>query len=325
MYRFYLPLVLFGASTPAFCYEIINNETAYLNIYSEIKARAFIYENRSNQYTFGDSKLGVDARYALTDTTRLLSLVEGEVNWDADEDIGQDDLYFSRAYVGVQHELIGLLTFGQHATASDDIEGVDYSVAFGGKANLNPVNRHDKGIKYRYSSDFFMIDAMYGEDGGDLKRDVIELFGYFNITEEYRVKAGVGNATTNITTNKKEDDYALFGFEAGHGDIFYGANYYYNNSEDKITTINDVTRHGFAAAISMELVEKLFGFTGYEVVKQKSDNSNLDGTLNNIYLGSKYRFTDWLDVFAEVSLFDDDTRDTNESEFNFALGATMRF
>ncbi|MDN3684758.1 hypothetical protein QW180_18955 [Vibrio sinaloensis] len=37
----------------------------------------------------------MDARYAVTDTTRILALVEGEINWDADESLDQDEFFFS--------------------------------------------------------------------------------------------------------------------------------------------------------------------------------------------------------------------------------------
>ncbi|MBC7005672.1 porin [Photobacterium sp. BZF1] len=310
------------AVSPAYAYEIINNERAYLEFYGEVKARAFFYENQDNDYTFGDSKVGVDARYAATDTLNLLGLVEGEVNFDADETRDEDDLYFSKYYGGLQHEVLGALTFGKHATSSDDLEGVDYSEAFGGKSNLNPVSQHDEGLKYVYSNELFILSATYGFEAGDNERDLMELYGQYNLGD-LNIRGGLGTSSTNLVNNQKDEFYATTSAEFSRGDYVLGATYYYTDIDNELDSQRSVKKNALAVAGKVEVVEKLFGYAGYEYIMQDSDTASLDGNLHNVYLGSRYDIVDWANVYAEANYVNDGTKTTDDTAVNFAVGATI--
>ncbi|MFB9217291.1 porin [Vibrio sinaloensis] len=319
-----IALALMSVAVPVSAYDIINNETAYLDIYGEIRARAFIFDNSDNEYTFGDSKLGVDARYAVTDTTRILALVEGEINWDADESLDQDEFFFSKHYIGVQHEALGDLTFGKHSTASDDLGGVDYSEAFGGIAELNPIGQHESGIKYRYASELFTVETIYGDEDGDLDRDLFELYGEYIVLGDIRLRAGFGKSSTNLSNDQRDDTYFMAGAEVARGDVTYGASYYNRDTNNNLISSNDVQSNALAVAARMEVVEKLFGYAGYEYIYQNSDADSLDGSINLAYLGTKYEIVDWASVFAEISFKNDEVA-SEEDETNLALGATVTF
>ncbi|KGR36758.1 outer membrane protein OmpT [Vibrio campbellii] len=322
MKKHLLALATAAVCSPASAYEIINNEMAYLDFYGEVKARAFFYDNESNDYTFGDSKVGVDARYAATDTINLLATVEGEINFDADETRDEDDLYFSKYYAGVQHEVLGTLTYGKHATSSDDLNGVDYSEAFGGESNLNPVDQHDSGLKYVYRNELFTASMTYGFEAGDNNRELTELYGQYNLSDLV-IRAGIGSSTTNTSTNNKDEFYMMTGIELDRGDYTLGASYYYTDIEDNLNRARDVSKDAFALAGKVELIEKLFGYAGYELIMQDSKTRTLDGNVNNFYLGSRYEIVEWASIYAEANYVDDGTKLVDDTALNFALGATV--
>lgn len=317
-----LALATSAVLSPAYAYEIINNDTAYLDVYGEVKARAFFYDNESNDYTFGESKIGVDARYSVTDTTSVLSLVEAEINFDAEEDKDEDDLYLSKYYAGAQHEVLGTLTFGKHATTSDDLNGVDYSEAFGGLANLNAVSQHDLGLKYKFETEVFALSVNYGPEAGDLDREIMEAYGQYFLAD-LTLTAGVGSSSTNVTQNSKDELYSMLSGELNMGDYKLGATYYNTDIEDRSNSQLDVKKNAFAIAGQIEIIEKLFGYTGYEFISQDSNTRTLDGEINNFYLGSRYEIVEWASVYAEVNLVDDGTKVVDEQATNYALGATV--
>ncbi|WP_052878330.1 porin [Vibrio coralliirubri] len=308
--------------SPAYAYEIINNETAYLDVYGEVKARAFFYDHQSNDYTFGESKVGVDARYAVTDTISVLSLVEAEINFDADENKDEDDLYLSKYYAGVKNEVLGTLTFGKHSTSSDDLNVADYSEAFGGRAELNAVSQHDLGLKYNYATELFTLSVTYGPEAGDYDRDILEAYGQYYLAD-LTLTAGVGSSSTNVTQNQQDQFYAMLGGELNMGDYQLGATYYNTDIEGRANSQRDVTKNAFAIAGQVELVEKLFGYTGYEFISQDSDTRTLDGSINNFYIGSRYEIVEWASVYAEVNLVDDGTKIVDQKSTNYAIGATL--
>lgn len=307
------------ALSPVYAYELINNERAYLDVYGEAKTRAFFYDNKDNDYSFGESKVGVDARYAVTDTTNVLGLVEAEINFDAEENLDEDKLYMSKYYTGVQNEVLGTLTFGKHSTSSDDMGGVDYSEAFGGMADLNAVSQHDLGLKYKYATELFTLSVTTGPEAGDFERDLIEAYGQYYLAD-LTFTAGMGKSTTNVATNSKDQFYALLGTEVSLGDYNLGASYSYNDTEDRLDSQRNVTKHGLALAAQLEIIEKLYGYTGYEYVMQSSDSDSLDGNLSNFYLGARYNLTEWADVYAEMNRVD---AVNDETATNFAVGATV--
>ena len=314
------------ASSQASGYEVINNEDAYLNVYSEINGRVIYYENRDNELSFGDSQLGVDARYAVTDTTNFLSLLEGEVNWDAEEAAGQDDLFISKAYLGVQHESLGVVTYGKHSTPSDDFFVLDYSGVFGGTANLRPVSQHDSGVKYLFNSDLFMMELMYGVEAGDFERDIMELFGQYSFNEDMQVYAGVGKSSTNVPNNRLETLYAMAGFEILRGDWSYGAAYYWADIKDnELLSNGNISKNALTLAARLEIIEKIFGYGGYEVIDQDSEKVNSNGLIQSTYIGAEYQAIDWASVFSEIQYADDETKISERSEVNFAVGITLIF
>lgn len=310
-------LILAFSAPSSFAYEVIDNDVAYLHFYGQVKARALFLDEQPNDYTFGDSKVGVLGRYAITDLISLSAGTEAQINFDADEDRNEDDLYVSQYFVGIYGEGLGSITYGKHNTSSDDLNGVDYSEAFGGSANLNAVGVKGDTIKYVYDTDLFTANATYGFENGDLNREIAELFGRYNLADMVII-AGIGNSTTNTTRSQTDATYFQTTVKFEMGDTNIGATYYYNSTTNKLSRINSVDKNALAIAGQIAFLETLTGYSGYEVVAQSSDNIALDGNFYNAYLGASYLPLEWLKFFAEANHVNPIN---SANEVNFGIGA----
>ncbi|MGD8110902.1 porin [Vibrio sp. TRT 17S01] len=307
--------------TQAQAYELINTDQAYLTVYGNIKAQAQLMDERDNNYTFGDSSIGVDGQYFITDTLAIAAGTEAQVNLDADEDRNEDDLYLSQYYVGLYSESLGKLTYGKHSTSSDNFGGVDYSEGFGGEANLNSVGVKDETIKYQYSTELFALSSTYGFESGDRKRELAELFGSYR-SADITLVAGIGKTKTNADNNKQESIYGHTSAFLEMGDYNLGATYYYNSTEDKLVSSRSVDKNALAFAGQLAFVEGVTLYSGYEVVFQDSDTESENGVLHNAYTGLTYRIFDQAKLFSEVGYVDPISK---PSEVNLSLGATLSF
>lgn len=311
-------LTLFGISAPAFSYEAIENDIAYLHFYGLVKARALFLDHEDNDYSFGDSKIGVEGRYAITDMISIAGGTEAQINLDADEDKDEDDLFISQYYAGIYTEPFGQLTYGKHATSSDDLNGIDYSEAFGGEANLNAVGVKGDTLKYKYANELFTINATYGFEDGDQQRTVKELFGQYNLGDMALI-AGVGHTETHLANNLTDATYFQTTLRFEMGDTNFGATYYHQDFDNQSSPSRSVDKDAFAVSGQIAFVEGVTGYAGHEVVYEKEQNGS-DGTLNNSYTGVSYVPVEWFKVFVEANYA---KPINNRSETNFAIGAAL--
>ncbi|MBA5763779.1 porin [Vibrio sp. 404] len=308
-------LLLF--STPAISYEVIDNDLAYLHFYGDIKARALILDEQDNDYTFGDSKVGVLGRYAMTDMIAIASGLETQVNFDADEDKNEDDVIVSQYFVGLYAEAIGRLTYGKHNTSSDDLNGIDYSEAFGGDANLNAVGVKGDTIKYVYNNELFTVNATYGFEDGKQRRKVRELFGQYNLADLVII-GGIGKTSTNTQQSQTDATYFQTTARMEMGDTNLGMTYYHQDFKNHLKPSQSADKNAIAVAGQIAFTEGLTGYLGHEVIKKDSSQSN--GTRNNSYLGISVVPIEYTKLFAEMNY---DAPANSTDELNFAFGAVI--
>lgn len=306
-------------STPSYGYEMINNDIAYLDFYGDIKASALFLDRKDNEYSFGDSKIGVRARYAITDLISIAGGTEAQVNLDADEDKNEDEIFISQYFVGLYAESLGALTYGKHSTSSDDLSGTDYSEVFGGKSNLNSVGVKGDTIKYVYDNELFTLNGTYGFESGEQKRTLAEFFGQYKLADLILV-SGIGSTETNATNNKTDALYFHTTARLEMGDTNLGVTYYHQNFNNDSQPSRSVDKNAFAIAGQIAFTVALTGYAGHEVINQDSANSALTGTQNNSYLGVSLVPLEYTKLFAEVN-FNSPIQTPDET--NFALGAAI--
>jgi len=306
-------------SAPSFSYEMIDNDVAYLNFYGDVKASALFLDEQDNEYSFGDSKIGVRARYAITDLISIAGGSEAQVNLDADEDKNEDELFISQYFVGLYAESLGGLTYGKHSTSSDDLSGVDYSEIFGGKTNLNSVGVKGDTIKYVYSNELFTLNGTYGFESGKKKRTLAELFAQYNLADLVLV-GGIGTTSTDADNNKSDALYFHTTARLEMGDTNLGVTYYHQNLDDDSQPSRSVDKNAVALAGQIAFTVALTGYAGHEIINQDSDNSSLTGTTNNSYLGLSLVPLEYTKLFAEVN-FNSPIQGNDET--NFAVGGAI--
>lgn len=306
-------------SMPSLSYEMINNDIAYLNFYGDIKASALFRDRQDNQYSFGDSKIGVRGRYAMTDLVSIAAGTEAQVNLDADEDKNEDELFISQYFVGLYAESLGGLTYGKHSTSSDDLGGVDYSEAFGGRANLNSVGVKGDTIKYIYTNELFTLNGTYGFEAGNQKRTLGELFGQYNLADLVFV-GGVGTTSTHADDNQTDAIYYHTTARLEMGDTNLGVTYYHQNLDNDLQPSQSVDKNSFALAGQIAFSVALTGYAGHEVINQDSKTSSLKGTTNNSYLGLSLVPLEYTKLFAEVNFL---SPLQSYDETNFAVGGVI--
>lgn len=310
-------LLLF--STPAICYEVIDNDLAYLHFYGDIKARALILDDKDNDYTFGDSKVGVLGRYAITDMIDIAAGLETQVNFDADEDKNEDDVIVSQYFVGLYTEAIGRLTYGKHNTSSDDLNGIDYSEAFGGEANLNAVGVKGDTIKYIYDNELFIINATYGFEDGKQRRNIREIFAQYNLADLALI-SGIGKTSTNTKISQTDATYFQATARMEMGDTNFGVTYYHQDFDNHLQPSQSADKNAVAVGGQIAFTEGVTGYLGHEVIKQSSHSSQAEGTRNNSYLGVSLVPIEYTKLFAEVNY---DAAPKSTDEVNFAFGVVV--
>ncbi len=303
-------------SSQAMAYTLIENDRANLTAYGTMKARAKFSDTVDNDYTFGDSDVGVRGRYAIMDSISIAAGAEAEINFDRDETEDEDDIYMSEYFVGLGVERLGTLTYGKHSTSSDDLSAVDYSEIYGGKASLNTVGVKDETIKYVYGYEGIKLDATYGFASGENSRELKEFYGSYSL-EDLKLQAGIGNSTTKTYTYNYSQLSAFYTF----GDYQLGTSYYYNKAERKSNSLRDVERNAIAVAGQLQYTPELTTFAGYEFIHHKSKTDTLEGNEQNIYAGVSYLVDDWLKLFTEVNY-----RETlTQNQVNYGVGASFSF
>lgn len=320
MYKYTLPLsglMLFSA--PSVSYELIDNDLAYLHFYGDIKARALILDEQDNDYTFGDSKVGILGLYAITDLITLAGGLETQVNFDADEDKDEDDVFVSQYFIGLYAEAIGRLTYGKHNTSSDDLNGIDYSEAFGGEANLNAVGVKGDTIKYVYDNELFALNATYGFEDGNQKRTVKELFGQYNLADLV-LTGGIGKTDTNTQNHQTDATYFQVTARMEMGDTNLGLTYYNQDLDNNLQPSQSIDKNAFALSGQIAFTQRTTGYLGHEVIEQDSNSSELNGTRNNSYIGLSFVPIEYTKLFTEVNY---DTPVSSHDELNIALGAVI--
>ncbi|WP_456295190.1 porin [Vibrio sp. AK197] len=313
--------VLLAFSSPSMAYTLIDTDIAYWNVYGTLKASAKFLDGRDNDYTFGDSEIGTRARYSIFDSLSVAAGVEANVNLDPDEERDEDDLDMSEYYAGISLRNFGTITYGKHATSSDDVAAVDYSEIYGGKASLNAVGEKDEAIKYTYNAELLRLNATYGFPNGDNQRELKELFGSYRIID-LKIQAGIGNSKTETTFRRQESTYTQLSFFYNYIDYELGTTYYYNKSENKNNSLRDQDSHALAFAGQLAITPDLTSFGGIEYIARESKTDSLDGDEQNVYLGAKYLFADLIRVYAEANY-----RKTlsGDSQMNYGVGASMSF
>lgn len=305
----------------AYAYELVNTDSAFLEVYGQIKANAKFYSDDSNKYTFGDSKVGVEGKYAITDELFFDTGIEVEVNVDNDEDIGEDQVYLSQYYAGLGSKYWGSVTYGKSSLSSEDLDGVDYSEVFGGEANLNSVGVKTDVIKYQYSGEFYKVNTTYGFESGDQKRDIAELFVNYK-SGDISLIGGYGRTTTNSQRSKTDTSYSQVSLFLDNGDYQLGSTFYYRNKEDNIHSSRSVESLAGSIAGRLLILEDIWTYSGYEYLSSNSDTQDLDGDLHNVYLGLGLRYYSWLKVYGEANYKLDDIVE-NHGSTNFGLGMTI--
>ncbi|KII76026.1 porin [Vibrio renipiscarius] len=307
------------ASAPALSYEAIDNDIAYLHFYGTIKASAQFLEEQDNEYTFGDSKVGLLGRYAVTDVFSIAAGTEAQINLDADEDKNEDDLYVSQYFLGLYTEAFGWLTFGKHSTSSDDLNGVDYSEIFGGQSNLNSVGVKGDTLKYVYANELFTLNATYGFEAGDQNRTLSELFGQYNLADLTLI-AGIGTTSTNTATNQTDSTYFQTSAKMEMGDTNFGLTYYLQNLDNDLQPSLSVDKHAFALAGQIAFTEGVTAYAGHELIFQDSKTKDLDGTRQNSYVGLSLIPIEYTKLFAELNF---NSPISTKDELNLAVGGVL--
>ncbi|GLT15835.1 porin [Vibrio algivorus] len=325
-----------GAASAA---EILKTDEASVDFYGQLRTemRFLDKDDYSADLSTGSSRVGVDAKYNVTDSFGVLGLVEVGVPSNDDG----NDVTVRRHLIGFATDF-GTVQFGRDWTTSDDLGGTDYSYFFGGTGNLyGQLNGAlaESQIKYSLDLDNWWVKATYGLNDDSTNQDLAEGFvgasfgafsfhagGGYNRNHEYGA-----SATRSIDVSSTY--YEATGvFDVT--DALQLSATYYGSQIDVENTDFDVDQNAISVGGYWTFVEKTSLYAGYEYVKQDAgDYGDEDG--NNAFVGVEYKFASWARVFAEVGYADGatlgfvDENDnlvgptTADSETNFGLGARV--
>ncbi len=323
--------------------EILKTDQGSVDFYGQLRARMDFKDSNdyAAQLTTGSSRLGLNANYALSDSTKVLGKVEFGVPANSEA----NDVNVRVHTVGFATDF-GTFKFGKDWTTSDDIGGTDYSYVYGGSANgygtLNDA-LHASQLKYSLDLENLWVKAGYGfADGAANGQDLAELYvgtsfgpvalhvgggkNQNSVIVDSRPGAALPTTDLGVVSNTYYEVTGVFTLSEA---LELSATYYGSKLERKSTS-QEIDHNGFSVGASWAVADMTTVYGGYELSMQKA--SELEEDYTNIFGGVEYKFASWARVFAEVAYQDGatigyvDASDTEVSpsvkdgELNASLG-----
>lgn len=297
-----------GAASAA---EILKTDDASVDFYGQLRTEMTFMDadDYNADLSTGSSRVGVDAKYNVTDNFAVLGLVEVGVASKGED----SDVNVRRHLIGFATDF-GTIQFGRDWTTSDDLGGTDYSYFFGGTGNLySQLNGalSESQIKYSLDLDNWWVKATYGLNDSSNHQDLAEGFvgasfgafsfhagGGYNRNHEYA-------ASNTMSMDISNAYYEATGVLDVTDTLQLSATYYGSKLEAKDADY-DVDQNAISVGGYWTFVEKTSLYAGYEYVNQDADQYG-DEHGNNAFVGVEYKFASWARVFAEVGYADGTT------------------
>ncbi len=298
--------------------EILKTDQGSVDFYGQLRARMDFRDanDYAAQLTTGSSRLGLNANYALSDSTKVLGKVEFGVPANSEA----NDVNVRVHTVGFATDF-GTFKFGKDWTTSDDIGGTDYSYVYGGSANgygtLNGA-LHASQLKYSLDLENLWVKAGYGfADGAANGQDLAELYVGTSFGP-VALHVGGGKNQVGIADNTYAEVTGVF---TATDTLELSATYYMSALEAD-TGVQSIDQNGISLGAYWQMMEKTGLYGGVELTSYSADGTyNGDEDFTNIFGGVEHHFASWARVFAEVAYQDGATLGyTSASDETVSLG-----
>jgi len=322
-----LALAVLTAASSVNAAEILKSDEGSVDFYGQLRTRIDFTD--ANDYaaelTTGSSRLGLDAAYAVNDSTKVLGKVEFGVP------ANDSSTLTTRVHtVGFATDF-GTFKFGKDWKVSDDLGGTDYSYVYGGSANAYATiggAADSSQLKYSLDLENFWVKAGYGFADGADKQDLAEAFAG---TSFGPVALSLGGGKNHLG-DFSNVYYKVTGVFTVSDALELSATYYGSQLEQDNTTAQ-VDQNGISVGAWWTVMDKTSVYGGYEFKNTEATDvlNDADEDFTNIFVGVEYKFASWARVFAEANYADGSTlgygsddkafvAGTTDSAYNYSLG-----
>ena len=229
MKKLVLAAVVAALSGQAMAVNVYNADDATLDVYGEIRTRVKKEEGTAGKFDGDSTKIGVIGKYDIGNDMYVVGEMRmgGDYNDTDNDDADGGEFNFDRGYVGIGHNVYGVVRAGRMPSVHDTMFSHDESYVWGGAAK-NGQNAFGTDVassagQYEWSNESFKVMAqVQGRTSYDHEKDPTKIKDGYALGGVWMSDLGLDMtiAYTSVELDNNTDATSSINFNGGEANSF---------------------------------------------------------------------------------------------------------